>query len=338
MEVARGLDSLEIVRKGVKAFLKEYGGKRYTGGAGAKLAVYCGTIARLEEEIYPLLVGELNIAPERILKYHQGNKTHAIHKDAAAEFALLDSPLSQKQIVLLVQIGKEGWDCRSLTGVILSQEGDCPRNMVLQTSCRCLRQVDGGAGETALILLNEENGKTILDTDRNPAPDKIDPALLEQHRRELEKTASAMNMPEMAGIMMRQFISSALVLGVVKNAGLEIYYNGERHLTEFRIRCFAKSGRMWRSVGDYTPDFLVIRRDGKKAIRKILIVETKGSGFIDQKAFEDRRTFMKNDFIRLNNEKFGYRKFDFMVLQDSDGMDRNLAELAARIKSFFVED
>ncbi len=95
-----------------------------------------GTIARLEEEIYPMLVGELGIPPDRILRYHQGNKTHRVPPDAAADFALLDDPVSRRQIVLLVQIGKEGWDCRSLTGVILSQEGDCPRNMVLQTSCR----------------------------------------------------------------------------------------------------------------------------------------------------------------------------------------------------------
>mgnify|MGYP002682296533 CR=1 FL=1 len=120
-----------------------------------------GTIARLEEEIYPLLVGDMGIPADRILKFHQGNRTHPIGKEAAAEFALLDDPASRKQIILLVQIGKEGWDCRSLTGVILSQKGDCPKNMVLQTSCRCLRQVDKDTDETALILLNETNAKVL---------------------------------------------------------------------------------------------------------------------------------------------------------------------------------
>ena len=70
-------------------------------------------------------------------------------------------PLSKKKIILLVQVGKEGWDCRSLTGVILSQKGDCPTNMVLQTSCRCLRQVDRDKQETAIIWLNEENAKSL---------------------------------------------------------------------------------------------------------------------------------------------------------------------------------
>ena len=61
----------------------------------------------------------------------------------------------------MVQIGKEGWDCKSLTGVILSREGDCPTNMVLQTSCRCLRQADKDKTETALIYLNESNAEKL---------------------------------------------------------------------------------------------------------------------------------------------------------------------------------
>ena len=53
------------------------------------------------------------------------------------EWTLLDNKISKVRIILLAQIGKEGWNCKSLTGVILSQEGDCPRNMILQTTCRC---------------------------------------------------------------------------------------------------------------------------------------------------------------------------------------------------------
>ncbi len=67
--------------------------------------------------------------------------------------------MSKKRIVLLAQIGKEGWDCKSLTGVILSQEGDCPKNMVLQTSCRCLREVTKGVVDEGLIVLNQKNAE-----------------------------------------------------------------------------------------------------------------------------------------------------------------------------------
>ena len=157
------LSSSRIVRHGVQDFLKQYGSKRYANGATAKLAIYCGSIERLEEEVYPLLIGELGIAPDDILKYHRGNPKYKPPVNAESEFKSLDTAVSQKRIVLLVQIGKEGWDCRSLTGVILSQKGDCPTNMVLQTSCRCLRQMDGTADslETAGIWLNAENAKVL---------------------------------------------------------------------------------------------------------------------------------------------------------------------------------
>ncbi len=593
LEVAAGLESIEIVRTGVERFMREYGTKSYANGACAKLAVYCGSIARLEEEVYPLLVGDLGIPADRILKFHQGNKTHHIAKTAAAEFALLDESASRKQIVLLVQIGKEGWDCRSLTGVILSQEGDCPKNMVLQTSCRCLRQVDGLPDETALILLNEANAKvldkqlaeeqntsikelneirsaapapsvprvsrmehlklppvkfyqlrikylttktgddpdtpgsltalnpdstafksaatvttryldarhandnhafglvrdtdivteqfgglasfsswlneivresigdltaaalspyrsqlhtlflritytergqrryntlfdqssirsairmafrvhrelhcheevieqaaslllvnklkdiplhpllwpdqekcrSILLADSRPNAQPVDPSLLEQKKSELRAIAADLGNPDLADAMIRQmlaaealragsletkdrtlhylpydfrqsgfergFIERVLPLSDFKNAGLEIYYNGERHLTEFKIDCYARRGRAWRRIGFYTPDFLLIRRDANRDIRKVLILETKGLGFAEQTAFTDRRNFMENDFIRLNNEKFGYQRFDFLMLRDDVPMPQNLVTLAARIQTFFSED
>ena len=160
-----GLQSRQIVRQGVSEFLEKYGTKTYSNGATAKLALYCGSIERLEEDVYPMLLGEMGIAPEDILKYHRGNTKYKVAADAEAEWKTLDTSLSRKKIILLVQIGKEGWDCRSLTGVVLSQKGDCPTNMVLQTSCRCLRQMDGGPQatevETAGIWLNADNAATL---------------------------------------------------------------------------------------------------------------------------------------------------------------------------------
>ncbi|MDD4623293.1 MAG: restriction endonuclease subunit R, partial [Kiritimatiellae bacterium] len=107
---------------------------------------------------------------------------------------------------------------------------------------------------------------------------------------------------------------------------------------EFKIDCYARRGRAWRGVGFYTPDFLNIRRDANRDIRKGLILETKGKGFAEQTAFTERRNFMENDFIRLNNEKFGYNRFDFLMLRDDIPMPQNLATLAARIQTFFSED
>ena len=163
--ISDSLDRLAITEQGVRQFLDDFKNKVYPDGTCAKLAVYCGTIETLEEEIYPLvekIVTEYGLNPAlSILKYYDRNKSHAVPIDSTYEFSMLDSPLSQKRIILLVQIGKEGWDCRSLTGVILSQQGDCPTNMVLQTSCRCLRQVEKGVVEPAMIYLNRSNAATL---------------------------------------------------------------------------------------------------------------------------------------------------------------------------------
>ena len=150
----------EIVREGVKEFQARYGSKIYADGTTAKLAIYCASIERLEREIYPLL-RELGFPDDDILKFHKGNPQYPQPRDSEAQFRILDTTLSTKRVVLLVGIGKEGWDCRSLTGVILSQKGDCPVNMVLQTGCRCLRQVPGEEDATAGVWLNEDNAKIL---------------------------------------------------------------------------------------------------------------------------------------------------------------------------------
>ena len=161
-------DMLTIVRSGVHEFLDKYKDTTYADGTCAKLAVYCGQIPTLEEEIYPLvseIVTEYGLNPaEVILKRHKGSNSskagarkYAEPEGSEAAFAMLDSPTSKIRIVLLVQIGKEGWDCKSLTGVVLPHEGACPKNMVLQTSCRCLRQVVRGEQGKALVWMNRWN-------------------------------------------------------------------------------------------------------------------------------------------------------------------------------------
>ena len=171
-------DSSVIIEAGLREFLDTYKDKVYAGDLVAKLGIYCGTIEKLEEVVYPLvsrIVTEYGLSADVILKFHKGNKQYPQPADSQMQFDTLDNPISRVRIVLLVQIGKEGWDCRSLTGIILSQEGDCPKNMVLQTSCRCLRQVEKGAPETALIYLNDTNA------------DKLNAQLQQQHRISLKE-------------------------------------------------------------------------------------------------------------------------------------------------------
>ncbi len=159
------LDSTEIISRGLREFFSSYADTVYSSGASAKVAVYAPSIAVLEEEIYPVAYAvcvEMGINPtETILKYHKGNSSYKVDEDAQFEFSTLDSPLSKKRIILLVGIGREGWNCKSLTGVILSQRNACPQNMVLQISCRCLREVYNAHKETALIWLNKFNAEKL---------------------------------------------------------------------------------------------------------------------------------------------------------------------------------
>ena len=177
-------DSSVIVEAGVREFLNAYKDTVYSGGLTAKLAIYCGRIAKLEEVVYPIVsrvAAEYGLSSDCILKYY-GTSTDKQYKapaDSQMQFDTLDNPISRIRIVLLVQIGKEGWDCRSLTGIILSQEGDCPKNMVLQTSCRCLRQVEKGTPETALIYLNDSNAE------------KLNSQLQQQHHISLKEFTEA---------------------------------------------------------------------------------------------------------------------------------------------------
>ncbi|WP_289755929.1 DEAD/DEAH box helicase family protein [Muribaculum intestinale] len=155
------LNSTEIISRGLREFFDKYAETVYSNGTSAKVAIYAPKIKDLEEDIYPTacaICAELGINPtESILKYHKGNSDYQIDEDAQFEFSTLDSPTSKKRIILLVGIGREGWNCKSLTGVILSQRNSCPQNMVLQISCRCLREVDNARKETALIWLNKFN-------------------------------------------------------------------------------------------------------------------------------------------------------------------------------------
>jgi len=125
-----------------------------------------------------------------------------------------------------------------------------------------------------------------------------------------------------------------LKLDDFRKRGLEVYYNGERGLTGFVINCFAKEGKYWRKIGKYTPDFLIIKRKNKE-LYKVLIIETKGSGFENDKVFQKKKSYVETDFIELNKEKFGYKRFDFLYLKDNDKLPDNLNNLNAKLIEFF---
>lgn len=582
VKIGQNLDRFQIIKQGIEDFDNQYKNKVYENGTIAKVAIYCSNIEVLEEEVYPFLTGELKINPNEILRFHKGNKAHPQPEGSELEFRSLDLPISKKRYILLVQIGKEGWDCKSLTGVILSQKGDSPQNMVLQTSCRCLRQVDKGKEETALIWLNKDNADTLNkqlkqeqntsieelnSTKRTGKPETIDrhsrmdflqlpkvdfyqmkvtyqaideeetpntkaklkallknidnfkasalittsdianidtgkidvinetgiafanfnqwlfeisresfglisEALLHQYDSELNEIFETVSyekegqrffnelydlhtiqskirlafsikrdlqtdteiIPKQAELLIAERLTEvernprlypneadttkileldksnaevnidtaeiekayqlvkntleqqglgnmvpsfesfkadkdyslpvksknqtfhylpynfggsgssgfeietlqkALQLADFKNKELEIYYNGERGLTEFVINCFAKEGRYWKNVGKYTTDFLIVKRTAKDKIHKALLIETKGSVYAEDKVFQKKKSYVETEFLKLNKEKFGYQRFDFLYLEDSKDIAANITKLNNKINQFF---
>jgi len=156
-----------IIDNGVRDFFNHYKDTVYQNGTCAKQGIYCPNIDTLVNRVYPQvanLVAEYGYDPRKTILpfYSDSNSKYKLPKENQVEFDSLDSEISKYRIILLVGIGKEGWDCRSLTSVILPMKGSCVQNKVMQTSCRCLREVDSN-DETALIWLNNQNAKVLND-------------------------------------------------------------------------------------------------------------------------------------------------------------------------------
>lgn len=121
---------------------------------------FASNIDELEKELRPAVeqvLSKLDISTDKILVNVGDDKITT--NDDLREFVNLDSPNSEKQFILLVNKGKEGWNCRSLFAVALHRT---PKSkiFVLQATMRCLRAI-GLRQETGRVFLSEEN-KVIL--------------------------------------------------------------------------------------------------------------------------------------------------------------------------------
>lgn len=140
----------------------------YNNGTKSKIAFYCPSIKALNEKVLPPIQewykqNRKGKEIEIFRFYTNGkkeNEQYKLPKDSLAIFNNLDKPYSDKRVILLVAIGTEGWDCKSLTAVVLPRQ-KTTRNFVLQTTCRCLREVENAKNEKALIYLEKENYKTL---------------------------------------------------------------------------------------------------------------------------------------------------------------------------------
>lgn len=156
--------SEEFLKAVVTTFWERYGGKTYEG-LKPKLAIYAAGVEEAATEVRPALekiLADLGIPATSIL-LNVGDLKYTKDEDIR-HFNNLDVPGSEgndKQFIILVEKGKEGWNCRSLFGVALFRS---PKSkiFVLQATMRCLRSITNER-LTATVFLSKENFDTLND-------------------------------------------------------------------------------------------------------------------------------------------------------------------------------
>ncbi|MEL6046727.1 TnsA endonuclease N-terminal domain-containing protein [Stenotrophomonas maltophilia] len=145
----------EFVDIAIESFLTETQDIRPEGML-PKIAFFAATVEELTQELRPAVEDALRkhgIPASRILVNVGDDKFTS--NDDIREFNRLDTTDSEKQFILLVNKGREGWNCRTLFSVGLFRE---PRSkiFVLQASMRCLRAI-GEAQHTGHVYLSDDN-------------------------------------------------------------------------------------------------------------------------------------------------------------------------------------
>lgn len=153
--------SKEYLKEVIQDFWKKEGENRREGML-PKIAFFAATVEELTQDVRPAIeeiLTDMGISTSKIL-VNVGD-TKVTTNDDIREFNNLDSPKSEKQFILLVNKGREGWNCRSLFGVSLYRK---PKSkvFVLQATMRCLRSI-GDTQETGHVYLSEDNLKILDD-------------------------------------------------------------------------------------------------------------------------------------------------------------------------------
>ena len=196
--------------------------------------------------------------------------------------------------------------------------------------------------DVGAISLFDEKGEVVVTTEESLQGSRVDPECMDGE----EKTCVQVDEPDfweqpayfyVAVPVESPRFAAVRLDGDMEKLGLEIYYNGDRSMTEFQIRCYRKEEGRQVYVGIYTPDFVILKRkDGD--IYKALLAETKGELYAGVRAFQDRSRFMETEFVRRNNEKFGYERFAYLYLEDALSESARIRLTQKTIYGFFGEE
>ena len=152
----------EFLIAAITTFWERYGGKTYEG-LNPKIAIYAAGVEEAATEVKPALekiLAKLGVSTSKIL-LNVGDAKYTKNEDIR-DFNNLDvvgSEGNEKQFIILVEKGKEGWNCRSLFGVALFRSPSS-KIFVLQATMRCLRAITDER-LTATVFLSKENYDTL---------------------------------------------------------------------------------------------------------------------------------------------------------------------------------
>ena len=168
-------DAKQVVAQIVAEFFDKYRDVALPDGSPAKLAIYfpqTDDLRELRPEVEAKLI-ELGLSVGLVLERH--SDSCIADKDA---FERINDPSSPHRVILLVNMGTEGWNVPSLFACALARKLRTSNNFVLQAASRCLRQVPGNAVPASIYLsidnqntldkeLRETYGESLQDLRRN---------------------------------------------------------------------------------------------------------------------------------------------------------------------------
>ncbi|KAB2874779.1 MAG: restriction endonuclease subunit R [Burkholderiaceae bacterium] len=127
-------------------------------GAPARLALYFPNIETRDElrGAVESALARHGIGTDTLLAV-DGKSSEAVRRQFEA---VARNPEAPERVLLLVNMGTEGWNCPSLFATALVRKLANSNNFVLQAATRCLRQVPGNR-HPARVYLTDSNRKTL---------------------------------------------------------------------------------------------------------------------------------------------------------------------------------